>query len=303
MSDLNNAAALSDDSEITGASPTDRAYNEVESEGYEVFDTSEYEPIYEEDGPASSGDEPAEAQVEIPRFRVEFDGEEREFTPDEIREMYNQRMLQEDYTRKTQQMAEWYRQNEERIRAVQVLDMWMQTYPEKAAKFHSLLFDQQEAVEAEDQYAEEELPSAYMPNAYDQQVQNQQNWQQAQQWFHAAQQAQALQAQREDLELDYHLSTLRKQVGDFDEQALLHYMHTNQVYNPQVAYHALRGIQTYQAAPQPAPQPSAPTAVVESSKTRGSRGVRAATAGNEEGPVKTKNWDHALKLAMREFGD
>lgn len=322
-------AAVQEELAITGAQFNE---NDVLQEFEGMEDVEVDEPFEEgsesvEDilGPASS-ESSEELATETPQlYTMEIDGEEREFTVDELNEMYRGYQRQEDYTRKTQQMAEWYRQNEDRLRAVEILDMWMQTYPDKAAEFHNLLFgatgQPQEQVQPQPQpqyqqpvqqevipenYAEWERYLQQQQPVQQQPQQQQYTPQQMQMWWGQVRQAQEIQKQREDLELDYALRDLHTRLGDYDEDALLHYMHINKVYNPEVALHALRGSTAASHAAQPVRSSQVATprrAVVEASRTSGARGVKATMPSKAQGPVRTRDWDEAHKLALAEYGD
>lgn len=315
MSSLNSAA--SSDPTITGVSQDD-IYNELDLDVVQDIDLDEGISLDEDEGePASSEEQPVEAASDLGKYRLEIDGEEREFSADEMQELYRGYLRQEDYTRKTQQMSEWYKQNEERIRAVQVLDQWMHTYPDRAQMFHKLLFEPDAVMPQQQQYTtrqvdpEDVLQVVDYPDQYQQQLQQQQHQQQLQQWWQQVHHAQEIQRQYEDLQLDYALKQLKASEGDFDETSLLHYMHVNQVYNPAVALHALRGQAGGQSRPTASPAPTQvptqqvrPAGVVESSRSRGTRGIQAAqSSGQKEGPVRTKNWDEAHRMALQDFGD
>jgi hypothetical protein len=252
---------------------------------------------------------PAEEVAHTPdTYVVEIDGQPREFSSDELAEIYRGYLRNDDYTRKAQELSEWYRVNEARVQAVEALDTWMQSFPDKAAKFQELLMGLDEDVDPDPESLLEAERQRYLqqysdsPQGVEQEAQYDPDQdrmaraQQMQEWWRRNLMARQLQAQQEDLQLANALNYVRQTRGDFDERELLGFMQRYQVNDPITAYDAIARQRAYARAAQQAASRPVQQARVESSTSRG--GVRGVKANTEPEMVSIPDsWEEAAKLA------
>lgn len=300
---FNNSSFLR---EYQKANPDSKAPEPDESEDDEDGETQTDPDDDTEDTP--EGDDAQEPdddqQSEEPPAAIKLpDG--REFTAEQIIELEKGSMMQADYTRKTQELAESRRQLQQeqeefaahKEQAEQALQLWQSFERDPIGTLQKLqeYYDQQGIYEAkdpallerEDRIRELEAEKQRLERERQQQAQEEQKRQQEAAYNH-------LKAQ---------VDTLRSEPG-FDERKLFQYMQDNKVYDPVIAFRAM----TYDTVKATA-QADRSKIVGDYVKTKQAKAQKpapiGATQGAAEAPVQINRpttWTDARKAAMARLG-
>lgn len=249
----------------------------------------------------------------------EFGGKKRRATPQQLENWARNGINQADYTRRVQDLLNWYQNVRDKVLSVELLSEYLDHFPEKREAVNAIIFGgqvQQQAPPTNSQPSNvdsTQLLQPQNPQVADpmvSQAQRDAEQQYMQNWYRlkmAEQHQEDMALQQQFMQLEYKMNT---RFSPEQKNQICQYMVNYNIDNPEFALklwqndYLMKQAQSRQSAPQsrpaPAPVAKSPAPAVLSGNRASTRGVNAISNKSVKN-TKVKDLNHALRLSLRDL--